>query len=198
MEPEVLARPTADEVIDQLMEGNIRFRNCSLEHPNLCQESRHNLVNMQEPIATILTCADSRVPPVNIFDLGLGDLFVVRVAGNIVNDHIMGSIEYAVTHLHTPLVIVMGHSNCGAIGAVAKGVSLGGHMASLGPAIQEAIKNVQDEEGDLTNNSAIELAKLMAHKIRISEPIIADLVADEKIKVVAAYYDLESGIVDFF
>ncbi|MGL1930772.1 MAG: carbonic anhydrase [Desulfotalea sp.] len=198
MVEEKLPRPTADEVMASLIEGNSRFRSCSLEHPNLCQESRDNLVNNQEPIATILTCADSRVPPVNIFDQGLGDLFVVRVAGNIVNDHIMGSIEYAASHLHTPLVIVMGHSNCGAVDAVAKGVSLGGHMASLGPAIQEAIKNVQDAEGNLTNNAAKELAKLMAQRIRTSEPIMADLVKNEKVKVVSAYYDLESGIVDFF
>jgi carbonic anhydrase len=74
------------------------------------------LLSHQEPIATVLTCADSRVPPVDIFDQGLGDLFVVRVAGNIIGDHTLGSIEYAVSHLHTPLVVVMGHASCGAVG----------------------------------------------------------------------------------
>jgi carbonic anhydrase len=83
-----------------------------------------------------LPCADSRVPPVDIIDQGLGDLFVVRVAGNVIGDHALGSIEYAVKHLHTPVVIVMGHASCGAIGAVASGSALEGHIATLGPAIQ--------------------------------------------------------------
>ena len=190
-------RPNAREALDILKKGNARFCSGSLEHPNLCQESRENLTGGQEPFATILTCSDSRVPPVNIFDQGLGDIFVIRVAGNVISDHIMGSIEYAVAHLHTPLVIIMSHSSCGAVTAVAEGVQLGGHMASLGPAIQTAIKNVKDQEGDLVNNAATEIAFLMAERIRESEPILSDLVKEGKIHIVPAYYDLESGKVDF-
>lgn len=190
-------RPTADEVIEILQEGNARFRCCALEHPNLCQESRDELVEGQDPIAAILCCADSRVPPVNIFDQGLGDLFVVRVAGNIINDHILGSLEYAVSHLHTPLVIVLSHSGCGAIGAVVNEAPLNGHMSTLLAPIQAAMKNVEYQIGSLTDNTAKEVAHLMADRIRESEPIIYDYVDDGKIKVVPAYYDLETGLVEF-
>ena len=197
MTNQISRRPNAREALDILKKGNSRFCSGSLEHPNLCQESRESLTSGQEPFATILTCSDSRVPPVSIFDQGLGDIFVIRVAGNVISDHIMGSIEYAVAHLHTPLVIVMSHSSCGAVTAVAEGVQLGGHMASLGPAIQTAIKNVKDQEGDLVNNAATEIAFLMAERIRESEPILSDLAKEGKIRVVPAYYDLASGKVDF-
>lgn len=194
---ETRKRPTAAEALVILQEGNTRFCNGSLQHPNLCQESREFLSTGQEPIATILTCSDSRVPPVSIFDQGLGDLFVIRVAGNVISDHILGSIEYAVSHLHTPLVIVMSHSSCGAVTAVVEGVQLGGHMASLGPAIQTAIKNVKDHEGDLVNNAAMEIAHLMSQRIRESEPILSDLVKEGKVKVIPAYYNISTGAVEF-
>lgn len=188
-------KPTAEEALRALMEGNERFVSGNLLHPNHCEETRQAGIAGQEPIAAILACADSRVPPVDIFDRGIGDLFVVRVAGNVIGDHSLGSLEYAVSHLHTPLVMVLGHSSCGAVGAVASGANLGGHMASLGPTIQAAIKKVQDQEGDITNNAAKELAKITAEKIASSEPIIADYVQNGTVKIVPAYYDLESGEV---
>lgn len=154
-------RPIADEVIQILKDGNRRFVSGKLEHPNHCEESRQSLAKGQAPLATILTCADSRVPPVDIFDQGLGDLFVVRVAGNIIGDHSLGSIEYAVKHLHTPVVVVMGHASCGAISAVASGAALEGHIATLGPAIQTAIKSIKDTEGDLVNNASKALAVIL-------------------------------------
>ncbi|WP_136807977.1 carbonic anhydrase [Desulfosediminicola flagellatus] len=190
-------RPTAEDVLKTLKEGNLRFVNGNLEHPNHCEESRQILALGQEPIATVLTCADSRVPPVDIFDQGLGHLFVVRVAGNIIGDHSLGSIEYAVKHLHTPLVIVMGHTSCGAVSAVASGAALEGHIATLGPAIQTAIKSVEETSGDLVNNASKELARQIAKKIAESEPIVADLVKAGKVKVVPAFYDLHTGKVIF-
>lgn len=190
-------RPSAEEVLQTLKEGNKRFTTEQLQHPNHCKESREKLVEGQEPIATVLTCADSRVPPVDIFDQGLGDLFVVRVAGNVIGDHTLGSIEYAVAHLHTPLVVVMGHASCGAVGAVASGAALDGHIATLTPAIQSAIKHVKETEGDPVNNASKELARQMADKIANSEPIIADLAKAGKVKVVPAYYEFQSGEVTF-
>ena len=190
-------RPTAEEVLQILKDGNKRFVSGKLEHPNHCGESRQNLAAGQEPIATVLSCADSRVPPVDIFDQGLGDLFVVRVAGNVIGDHSLGSIEYAVKHLQTPLVIVMGHSNCGAVGAVASGAVLDGHIATLRPAIQTAIKTIEEAEGDLVNNASKELARQISLKIAQSEPIVADLAKSGAVKVVPAYYDLNSGEVEF-
>ncbi|MBU0943744.1 MAG: carbonic anhydrase [Proteobacteria bacterium] len=190
-------RPTADEALQTLKDGNARFVAGKLEHPNHCEESRQSLATGQEPIATILSCADSRVPPVDIFDQGLGDLFVVRVAGNVIGDHTLGSIEYAVKHLHTPLVIVMGHSKCGAITAVASGVFLEGHIASIGPAIQTAIKDVKHLEGDLITNASKALARQISKKITESEPIIADMVKNGKVIITPAYYDIDSGVVRF-
>lgn len=186
---------TGQEALQILLEGNGRFVTGKLEHPNHCEESRRGLVAGQEPIAVVLACADSRVPPVDVFDLGLGDLFILRVAGNIINDHILGSIEYAVAHLHTPLVMVLGHSSCGAVNAVAKGVKLEGHIASLTPSIDAALKKTKGLEGHWTDNAAMELARATAKKIADSEPIIADLVQEGKVLVVAAYYNLASGEV---
>lgn len=197
MRTEESGRRTAEEVLQTLKDGNKRFISGKLEHPNHCQESRQSLVLGQEPIATVLTCADSRVPPVDIFDQGLGDLFVVRVAGNVIGDQSLGSIEFAVKHLHTPVVVVMGHASCGAIGAVASGVALEGHIATLGPAIQTAIKNVDEEEGDPINNASKELARYISKKIATSEPIISDFVKSGAVKIVPAYYDLLSGEVEF-
>lgn len=191
----IVKRPTADEALQILLEGNKRFVTGKLEHPNHCEESRDAVAEGQEPFATILTCADSRVPPVDIFDQGIGDIFVVRVAGNIIGDHSLGSIEYAVKHLHTPLVIVMGHSCCGAVGAVASEVRLEGHIASITAPIQTAIKNVKDLEGDLVDNAAKEVATMIATQIENSQPIIGDIAKAGKVKVIPAYYDLQSGEV---
>lgn len=186
---------TGREALEVLMTGNRRFVSGQLEHPNHCEESRKNLIAGQEPIAAILACADSRVPPVDVFDQGLGDLFILRVAGNIINDHILGSIEYAVSHLHTPLVMVMGHTSCGAINAVASGVKLHGHIASLTPSIDAALKCTKDLTGDWCTNASKELARTTARKIAESEPIIADMVKAGKVVVVATYYDIATGVV---
>lgn len=186
---------TGQDALQLLLDGNKRFISGNLEHPNHCEESRRGLVSGQDPIAVVLTCADSRVPPVDVFDQGLGDLFVVRVAGNIITDQILGSIEYAVAHLHTPLVMVMGHSSCGAVSAVAQGVKLDGHIASLTPSIDAALKKTKGIDGNWINNAAKALAISTAKKIAESEPIVADLVLEGRVLVVATYYDLETGEV---
>lgn len=185
--------PSPEVALQQLMEGNQRFVNTSLNHPNQDGERRISLGSGQAPFAAVLACADSRVPPEVLFDQGLGDLFVVRVAGNILNDQLLGSLEYAAAHLNTPLIVVLGHTNCGAIGAVAQGAELEGHIASLVPAIQPAVDKVRDQEGDLTDNAAREVAIMTAIQLQESEPIMADLVKAGKVKVVPAFYELESG-----
>ena len=187
---------TGKQALGRLLEGNKRFVAGTPHHPGHITDIRRGLVNGQEPLAAVLTCADSRVPPVDVFDQGLGDLFVVRVAGNLINDHILGSIEYAVSHLHTPLVMVMGHSSCGAVTAVAQGVKLSGHIASLTPPIDTALKRAKGQEGDLVNNAAKELAMSTAKQIALSEPIIGDMVHENKVLVVASYYDLDTGEVN--
>ncbi len=188
--------PTSDQALAMLMEGNKRFVGTQATHPHQDAEYRIGLGKGQAPFAAILACADSRVPPEVLFDEGLGDLFVVRVAGNIINDQLLGSLEYAAAHLNTPLIMVMGHTSCGAIGAVANGATLEGHIASLAPAIQPAVDRVRDMEGNLTDNAAKEVARMTADQLRTSMPILANLVRDGKLKVVAAFYDLESGVVE--
>ncbi|MDR9501451.1 MAG: carbonic anhydrase [Desulfurivibrionaceae bacterium] len=188
--------PTSDQALAMLMEGNKRFVDTQATHPHQDAEYRIGLGKGQAPFAAILACADSRVPPEVLFDEGLGDLFVVRVAGNIINDQLLGSLEYAAAHLNTPLIMVMGHTSCGAIGAVASGAELDGHIASLAPAIQPAVDKVKGMEGNLTDNAAREVARMTADELRSSQPILADLVRKGKVKVVAAFYDLETGVVE--
>lgn len=185
--------PSGDEALQRLLDGNERFVAETQSHPHQNSARRIELGNGQAPFAAVLACADSRVPPEVLFDQGLGDLFVVRVAGNIINDQLLGSLEYAAAHLHTPLIMVMGHTKCGAIGAVASGAELEGHIASLAPAIQPAVDKVKDQDGDLTDNAAKEVARMTATQLRESQPVLADLVKAGKLKVVPAFYDLDSG-----
>ncbi|WP_456387301.1 carbonic anhydrase [Desulfolithobacter sp.] len=185
----------ADEAIERLLEGNRRFVTAEITHPHQDPTRRMALNQGQAPFAAVLACADSRVPPEVIFDQGLGDLFVVRVAGNIINDQILGSLEYACGHLGTPLIMVMAHSCCGGIGAVASGAELEGHIASLVPEIQPAVERVKGQPGDLVDNAAMEVARTTAEKLRHSEPVLKKLVADGRVKVVSAFYELESGEV---
>ncbi len=122
------SRPTPEQALDNLKQGNQRFVNFKTKHPNLGSERRQSLKSGQEPFAVIVSCSDSRVPPEIIFDQGLGDLFVVRSAGNTVDKLGIGSIEYAVAVLDTHFIVVLGHSKCGAVSAVMSGKSLPGHI----------------------------------------------------------------------
>ena len=149
---------TPAQAWSRLLEGNSRFVQGDVLHPDQGASHRAELSAAQFPCAVLFGCSDSRVAAEIVFDQGLGDLFVVRVAGNIINDHILGSIEYAVDHLHSPLVMVMGHSSCGAITAVSQGVKLHGHVASLTPPIDAALKKAKGQPGCWTDNAAKELA----------------------------------------
>ena len=190
-----IGMPSPDQALEQLLDGNKRFVGATLSHPHQDGAHRISLGKGQHPFAAILTCADSRVPPEVLFDQGLGDLFVVRVAGNILNDQLLGSLEYATSHLSTPVIMVLGHTKCGAVGAVATGAELDGHIASLAPAIQPAVDKVKDQEGDLTDNASREVARMTAEQMVNSEPIMANQVKAGKVKIVPAFYDLESGEV---
>jgi carbonic anhydrase len=194
-----LTSPAARQALERLMEGNAREVKGKLEHPHQDVECRRKLASGQHPFCTILTCADSRTCPEVIFDQGLGDIFVLRVAGNVLDDMLLGSIEFASDHLKTPLVMVLGHSQCGAIKAVhglAPGESLPGHLPSIKPPIQAALKEAESMEGDTVNNAARVLARNVASEIEASTPVMSRLVAEDAVNVVAAYYDLESGQVD--
>jgi carbonic anhydrase len=190
----------ADISLEKLRAGNRRFVNGSRLFPNQSPAHRQALATGQHPFAAILGCADSRVPPETIFDEGLGDLFTVRVAGNIVDNASLGSLEYAVQHLDVPLVVVLGHSGCGAVQAAMAGGQQPGRIATLVTAIQPAlrglIKSGETLDQALTNAVRSNIA-LVVGQLRAATPILAPSIQKGTIMVVGAYYDLGTGVVEF-
>src|SRR5437899_1684360 len=138
------------EAISKLKEGNGRYTSGNVQHPGQTAERRTELANTQHPFAAIVSCSDSRVPPEIVFDQGLGDLFVVRVAGNVIDDHALGSIEYAVDHLGVRLIVVLGHQSCGAVKAaketIAAKTKAPGHIQSTGTANHPATETTEHDE----------------------------------------------------
>ena len=184
-------------VLKDLLEGNQRFVSGTNEFPRIDRERRLEGLNGQKPKAIVIGCADSRVPPEYILDQGIGDLFVLRVAGNIVDDAIIGSIEYAVDNLETPLLMVLSHTNCGAVGAAihTSVEDAPGSISSLIEAIKPAVEKVKDLEGDLQDNATKENARLVAESLKRQGQIISQAYVNNKLEIVAAYYDIETGIV---
>jgi carbonic anhydrase len=185
----------ADRALTRLMEGNRRYVGDKEQHPNESVARRKELEASQHPIAVILSCSDSRVPPELIFDQGLGDLFVIRVAGNIAGNDEIGSIEYAAEHLHTKLIMVLGHEKCGAITAAVEGASEAGHLKFLTSAIQPSVEESRALPGDKIHNCVLANARRVAREIRNSEPVLKKLIQEGGVKVVAADYALDSGLV---
>ena len=186
----------AEGSLELLMAGNSRFEGGRARHPDQSVARRKEIAGKQEPFAIVLTCADSRLPPEIYFDQGLGDLFVIRNAGNVLNDHVIGSMEYAVAHLHVPLIMVIGHERCGAVAAAVAGGHAPGHIADIVASITPAVKATAEQEGDTVDNTVIAHAQMTAATLRTCGPIIAAAVKARKVKVVAARYDLDSGRVE--
>jgi carbonic anhydrase len=186
---------SADEALNKLIQGNQRYMRHREQHPDESLARRKDLVSGQHPFAVILSCADSRVPPELVFDEGLGDLFVIRVAGNIVDDAVLGSIEYAVEHLGTKLVLVLAHEKCGAVTAAIEGGKAPGHLAALLTAIQPSVEATANLPGDRIHLCVLENSRRVARQIRQSEPILKEAVDRNELKVVAADYALDTGKV---
>jgi len=184
------------DVLAQLLAGNARYVAGKLLHPNQTRVRRAAVAKSQHPFAIVLGCADSRVPPEVVFDQGLGDLFVVRVAGNIAEPATVASIEYAAEHLGVGLVVVLGHSRCGAVQAAVDGGEAPGHIGTLVTAISPPLEQTRDQPGDRVENVVAANARLVAEQLRTSDPILSHLVRDGKLRVVAARYDLDSGKVE--
>jgi carbonic anhydrase len=189
---------TPDEALKLLMQGNRRYVDGVTRRHDFKRE-RAALVKGQNPYAGILSCADSRIGPEFAFDSGRGDLFVCRVAGNFVNDDAIASFEYAVQVLKTPLLMVLGHESCGAVEAVIRtvrdGAVLPGHLPLLVNAIGPAVKAVADKPGDTLKNAIKQNVMLNVERLKTATPIIDKLVADKKVRVVGAVYDLANGRV---
>jgi len=186
---------SADKAMALLMEGNQRFVAHKEIHPDASLERRHELAGSQHPFAVIVGCADSRVPPELVFDTGLGDLFVIREAGNVVDGVVLGSVEYAVEHLGVKLILVLGHESCGAVTAAVKHTSEA-HITTIVQAIQPAIEESKGQAGDPVHNCVVANARLAAKQIRESQPVIAKAMLHDGVKVEAAVYDLETGKVN--
>lgn len=199
---------TAEEALSRLKEGNQRFYSEDSQHKSMSSERRRQLlVTDQEPFAIILGCSDSRVPAEIIFDQGLGDLFVIRVAGNIVAPSQVGSIEYAVEKFGAPLVIVLGHSNCGAIQSTldalaGKGDTSSHNLNSIVSRIKPVIEtlyetDLKNDEEQLMKYSVRANIRASVTHIRYSSPILERLVQQGKVAVVGAEYSLATGEVNF-
>ncbi len=186
------------EAISRLKEGNERYTRGNPQHPHESSEERTQLAKSQHPFAVVLGCADSRVPPEIVFDQGLGDLFVLRVAGNVIDDHSLGSIEYAVDHLAVRLIVVLGHQRCGAVKAAKETIAAKGeapaHIQSLVAAIQPAVEATA--KGDL-EATVRENLKNVVQALRSSAPVLKAKVDSGELKVVGAYYSLDTGSVAF-
>ena len=197
---EFLQNLTPYQGYELLVEGNKRFiNNLSADHDHLemINETREG----QYPFAVILSCMDSRTSTELIFDQGLGDVFSIRTAGNIIGEYELGSIEYAVEHLHCKLIVVLGHENCGAIQAYAKSENEkhNDHIQSLVDYIasEEEEKTIPDS---LRSNTDILVKANITHAVNLlksSTPVLKPLVDNNEIKIIGAYYDLDSGKVLF-
>jgi carbonic anhydrase len=180
----------------KLMDGNKRYVEARLSHPNQTVERRTEIAKKQRPFAAILSCADSRVPPEIVFDQGLGDLFVVRVAGNILDDTALASLEYAVDHLGVRYIMVLGHERCGAVEATLAGGEAPGHIGGLVKAIQPAVDKASKEPGDPVENAVRANVALVVQQLKSSTPILEKLVKKGDLTVVGARYDLDDGEVE--
>ena len=183
--------------LQRLMLGNKRFVNSKMLHENQTAKRRTDLTKGQHPFAIVVTCSDSRVAPEILFDQGLGDIFVIRVAGNITDDNALGSIEYAVEHLKANLIVVLGHTKCGAVDATVKGGEVPGHIKSICETIKPSVEKAKKQDGDILENSIINNVLAVTEKIRDCEPILKELVKEDKIMVAPAEYDIATGKVTF-
>lgn len=195
-EPEV---KSADEALQRLMEGNRRYVADKTVDPNQTEARRVEVAQGQKPFATILGCVDSRVPPEIVFDRGLGDLFVIRTAGQVIDRAVLGSIEFGAFELGIPLILVLGHEKCGAVHATIEALEHNaeaeGSIGSLVEGIQPAVEAVRDQPGDLLDNAVRANVELVVRHLKES-PILAELLEHGKVQIAGGRYDLDTGAVE--
>jgi carbonic anhydrase len=189
---------SADDALSRLLSGDGRFvagKSIERTGPALI-ERRHALAKEQKPFAVVVSCSDSRVPPELIFDLSLGDIFVVRTAGEVVDKVELGSIEYAIEHLGTHLIVVLGHQHCGAVSAAVSGATDTGDIPDVLKAILPAVEETKAQAGDPIDNAVRANARDIAKRLQSAGPIIAPRVQSGEVKIVAAYYSLDTGQIE--
>jgi carbonic anhydrase len=186
---------TPDTALKQLMDGNKRFVDRKRQSPHQDLSRLVEVVKTQKPFAAILGCADSRFPSEIIFDQGLGDLFVCRVAGNVATPEEIGSLEFGTLVLGAKVLVVVGHKRCGAVDATIKGTQVPGQIGSLIEAIKPAVESSKDQAGDRLENACKANVVLQTKRLKAS-PVISKLIEENKLKVVGGYYDLDTGAVN--
>jgi carbonic anhydrase len=183
-----------EAALQRLVDGNQRFIRHQLQHPDQSEDRMRELTQAQHPFATVLSCADSRVTAEIIFDQGLGDIFDVRVAGNIATPEVVGSLEYAVALLGTPLLMVLGHERCGAVTAAVENSLLPGAMGTFVQAILPAVNSVKGQGGDTVDQAVTANVRYQMSQLLRSQ-LIRDRQQSGQLNLVGARYDLDTGAV---
>jgi carbonic anhydrase len=186
---------TSEAALSELKAGNEHHVQNRYRRPHQTTARLNELVSGQYPEAAVLSCADSRVPPEIVFDQGLGDLFVVRVAGNVATDTEIASLEYGAEHLHIPLLVVLGHESCGAVAATIQGGEPDGHIGTLVNLIKPAVEKSRTMTGDPLSNAVRTNVQMVVQQLRSTKPILSKLVAEGKLKIIGGVYSLETGKV---
>jgi carbonic anhydrase len=194
------ATPTvpADQGLQMLLDGNKRFVEGNLTSFSNLAQDREAVATGQSPFAVIVSCSDSRVPPEIVFDQTLGQLFVIRTAGQVIDEAARGSIVYGVDYLKAPLLLVLGHSGCGAAEAAVaaiQGATIPGYAYRFAEGIGPAVRSVLDQPGDLVDNAVRANITMGVEQLRTAEPDLAAAVGSGKLTVAGGYYDLASGEV---
>lgn len=190
--PDALNSETA---LQWLLEGNQRFVQQKQTYPHQSPTRLQEVAQAQHPFATILSCADSRVPAELLFDAGIGDLFDIRVAGNVITPEVLGSLEYATTLLNTPLVMVLGHERCGAVTAAVQGDSLPGKIGAFVQPIKPALSIAKGKPGDPVDNAVVANVHYQIEQMKRNSALITHQTLEGKLKVVGGRYDLDTGEV---
>ncbi|NJM69043.1 MAG: carbonic anhydrase [Scytonema sp. RU_4_4] len=185
---------TPDQALQSLIEGNQRFVTRKRRNPNQTVTRLVEVAKGQKPFASVLGCADSRVPAEIVFDQGLGDLFVCRVAGNVATPEEIGSLEFGSLVLGAKVIMVLGHKRCGAVDATIKGAQVPGHISSLLDAIKLGVERSKNVPGDKVENACKANILVQVEKLK-SSTVLSQLIDAGKVKVVGAYYDLDNGTV---
>jgi carbonic anhydrase len=193
---ETTSNITPDAALQKLMDGNRRYIDQKRTFPDQSRSRIIEVAKGQNPFATILGCSDSRVAPEILFDQGLGDLFDIRVAGNFIDNVVLGNMEYAVLELGVPLLVVLGHERCGAVKAALDGKPVPGHIGSLVRAIKPAVYASKGQPGDAWDNAVRANVKMSVNNLKARSPILAKAIKAGTLKVVGGRYDLDTGTVE--
>ena len=189
---------SAKDALKKLKDGNKRFVTLHMKHPDASKNRRKEMLSGQHPFVIILSCSDSRVPPELIFDQGLGDIFEIRNAGNVLNKHVIGSIEYAVMHCGVKLIVIMGHQDCGAINATLSGVSETEYIKALEDSIMPAVEDCKKKGLEVNSDNVVKAHVMQDIKELLEEDTgLVKYMKEHDVKIVPAYYHLDTGKVDF-